>query len=94
MKIGILFDLSNPEAGGAFSFNKAIHQAVIDFPSSSDFELVCIFKSTGLKDLVADIELPGIWLYRFRFLQTFLAKFSNLSFQGKKSLCLHADPVR
>jgi glycosyltransferase involved in cell wall biosynthesis len=84
MKIGILFDLSNPEAGGAFSFNKAIHQAVIDFPRSSDFELVCIFKSTGLKDMVADIELPGIWLYRFHFLQTFLVQVFKFILSGKR----------
>lgn len=83
MRVAVLFDLSSPKSGGAYSFNKLIFDSLCRNKSQYKHDFLTVFDTQNCVGAIPDIALPTKLKYRVSFIKTVLQK--NLLSKIRKS---------
>ena len=97
MKVAVLFDLSDPSTGGAFTFNKTIYDGLLSFQGKTQIEFLKVHSVKNSLGLLPDIALPGPFRQKIFFMrslvrQIFSRRFirSGVSIQICRSTALYS----
>lgn len=97
MRVAVLFELTSPESGGSYSFNKLIFDSLVKNEFKYTHEFLTIYKSRNSVGIGPDIALPGKIKYRLDFLKSLLAQIrlreflkSGISWEICKSASLNS----
>ena len=74
MRIAVLFDLTSPEMGGSYSFNKLIFDSLAKNKSEYNHEFLTVYENRNSVGESPDIALPGRIRYRLDFLKSLLSQ--------------------
>ena len=97
MRIAVLLDLTSPEMGGSFSFNKLIFDSLARNKPKYKHEFLTIYKKANSFGLNPDIAMPGKFRYRLDFLKSLLSQVGlgeflkgGINLETCRSACLHS----
>lgn len=80
MKIAVLLDISNPERGGSYSFNKLIYDYLSTNRTNFIHEFIFIFANENNEEAMPDISLPSKLQLRIGFIKSFAIQITKKSF--------------
>lgn len=80
MRVAVLLELTSPESGGSYSFNKLVFDSLAKNNFKYTQEFLTVYKSRNSVGIGPDIVLPGKIQYRLHFLKSLLAQIRGRDF--------------